>query len=140
MLIPNSQTARGREPYSFFSSLEEIMEEAGKKEPSGMCLYRHSEQAIIGGVSSGSMRWALKEWVRSHPSLNFSNVVMEAVVKEQEDMETTIAMTKKSEPMYLREEALAPSTLSAVQTAIQELPQNVSSMCQEMTMVKQDSA
>lgn len=31
---------------------------------------------------------------------------MDAVTWEQEDMEATIAVTKKNEPMYLREEAL----------------------------------
>lgn len=50
-----------------------------------------------------------------------------------------MAVTKKYEPVYLREEAMAPSPLSGLQTALRELTQNVASLNQEMSSLKWDS-
>lgn len=49
-------------------------------------------------------------------------------------------MSKRLEPVSLREEALAPSPLSAMQTTLRELTQGLASMKQEMSTFKQNMA
>lgn len=41
------------------------------------------------------IRCTLQEW--SQPSLTFNDLVVEAVAREQEDVEVTVAITKKCE-------------------------------------------
>lgn len=73
---------------------------------------------FIGGVSADPIQGTLQEEMSSQLSFGFNYVVVEAVAQEQEDAEATISVTKRSEPFNLREEVLASSPLSNLQTAI----------------------
>lgn len=59
---------------------------------------------------------------------------------EQKNVEATMAVTKRHEPLRLKKVALAPSPLPTVQKATWELAPDVSSFKQEMSTFKQDSA
>lgn len=54
---------------------------------------------------------------------SFHDTVVDTVEQEQEDIEANVAVEKRYEPLYLKEEALAPSPLTAIQMAERELAQ-----------------
>lgn len=59
------------------------------------------------------------------PTTSFHNAVVNAVAREQEEADATVAVTNKYEPVYIKEEAL-----SALQTVLTKLSQNVASLKQ----------
>lgn len=73
------------------------------------------------------------------PAISFNDAVVDAVAQEQEESDAMVAVTKKYEPTYLKEEALAPLPLSAQQTALTKLAQDVVPLKQEVVSSKKDS-
>lgn len=49
-----------------------------------------------------------------------------------------MAVTKRHEPLHVREEGLAPSPLSGMQIIIRKLTQNMASMRQKVSTFKQE--
>lgn len=78
---------------------------------------------FIGGVSADYIRWDLQEQMRDQRILTFNDIVVETVVRGQEEMEATVSLAKKSGTLYVSEEALAPFPLLALQIAIRVLTQ-----------------
>lgn len=66
------------------------------------------------------------------PDISFNDTILEAVGQEQEDVETTVVVTKRYDPLPLRDEALDPSPSLAMQ--------NLAFMEQEVSTVKQELA
>lgn len=94
--------------------------------------FRQTTKESICGENEGRASHA-------SPTL-FNNTVVDAVAWEEEDAETSMTVIRRHEPLHLKEEALAPLPLSALQTAIRELAQDVASLKQEISSFKQDMA
>lgn len=83
-------------------------------------------------MKAGSVRRALQELIKVQPTLSFSDTIVEAVGWKQKDVEATVVVTKRCEPLPSKEEALAPSALLA--------GKNLASMKQEVSTFKQELA
>lgn len=119
-------------------------------------LWRHLEKRDVGcaditdsehilrdqfiTVLKASSVWrALQEKVKAQPTSSFDNAEVDVVAQNQKEADATVAVTKKFEPAYLKEEALAPSPLSAMQTVLTKLAQDVATLKQEVASFKKDS-
>lgn len=96
-----------------------------------------SDQFVVM-MKAGPVTRALQEQIKAQLSLTFYDTVVDVVVRLQEDAEATMSVTKRHEPLHIREESLAPYPLSAMQNTIRELTQNMASMRQEMSTFKQE--
>lgn len=74
------------------------------------------------------------------PVISFQDTMVNVAVQEQEDVEATVTVTKRYEPLHLKEEALALSPLLAIETTLRELAQDMASLKQEMFTFKQNLA
>lgn len=72
------------------------------------------------------------------PTISFHSLV-DAVAHEQEEADALVAVTKKFEPAYLKEVALAPLHLLAMQTALMKLAQDLAALKQVVASSKKDS-
>lgn len=79
------------------------------------------------------MQRALQEKVRVQPTTSVHNAMADS---EQEEADATVAVTKKFEPPYLKEEALATSPLSAMQTALTKLALHLATLKHEVASSK----
>lgn len=70
-----------------------------------------SQDQSLGWVAARLVWRTLKKQVRSHPTLNFNDIELEAVAREQGDAKATMVLTKKSKPLFPIEETLASSLI-----------------------------
>lgn len=71
------------------------------------------DQFIIG-LKAGLVRRALQKKLRCNTPFPCMMQWWNAIAQDQEKTHATVAVTQKSEAAYLKEEALAPSSLSAM--------------------------
>lgn len=58
---------------------------------------------FIAGMKPGPVRGVLHERIKEQPTTSFHDMVLDAVVWEQEEANATVSVTKKYEPLYLPE-------------------------------------
>lgn len=85
----------------------------------------------ICNLWTNSLLWAgvLQEKVKVQPTPSFHNEMVDVVAWKQ-DADATVAVTEKFEPAYLIEEAQAPTLLSAMQTVLMQLAQDLAALKQ----------
>lgn len=81
---------------------------------------------LNNGLKAGPVLKALQGKVKAQLTTSF---LIEAV-------DTTVAVTKRFEPAYNKGEALAPSPLSAMHTALMKLAQDLAALKQEVASIK----
>lgn len=82
----------------------------GKREARGCAAFTNLDRLLRGqflvGLKAGQVRRALQEQIRTQPAISFHNVVVDAVAREQEDAEATMAVTNRYDPLHMKEEPL----------------------------------
>lgn len=81
-----------------------------------LCRRSHLRQTPEGPFYGGNEGRASKSLTEAKKiaTLSFNDNMVDAVALEQEDVESTVGVTKRHEPLNLKEKALPPSPLSVM--------------------------
>lgn len=92
------------------------------------------------GIKAGPVKRALQEGIGVQPTISFHDTVVNVDAQKQEDAEAAVAVARRYDPLHLKEEVLAPSSMSAIHPVLRVLAQEVASQKQEMSLFKWDLA